>query len=966
MVSFSIFKSLANAPRYVASRVGGYLWGSVGADPEDLRHIDVDRRRSYWGARLPIRLIDWFNYARPWDGYAPYPVFAADDILRWLGDLPKGHWQPQTRGGVRVGASFRVGLAQLSEQLERACKDIVDHVFPIFDRYGEREPDAPFTPYTVTREELDTVFESAEEGLNSVQEWQARLLSNVGFLAWFTASMDSWKDCMGDETREFIISLALESRPLRGYLINLAVDYPWIDIAQLIEHEVPFHYIWTPAAHFDSRYLRAYPFLVARTLEWWKQKGVEPTDDDILQGQGDLRAVWEYDRLFQCTAPEELPDEIHPDDRRGPLPTDCAYTIRLYEDWHEFETARVDVVSRVADRYAVGRPRRPLVKDDSRKELRVYAWLAKGASKDTRTPKERAQDPSWRIDETLFDLPEVMTRGKGVNGREMRRYRNAPYPEEMLRDENVTDDEDKVVQALEEQILMEGLWKDSPIPSRTGMTAEGEWERVRAFIPAIEYDSSKQYDTIPEIETEIGPEDMDVDRPEEAKSKPTLIERLSTPTARPVGTLRDRIGQRVPDNWRPPEERTRAQSSRERQVTAAAGPSRRSASPERQGTPSPSLLARFQSTSTVELGTSISSRNTSELSLATDLLPPSSSRLIPRHSKDWSDAWSKMKQQLSAIGLKLTGQEHPRARLPHDAVTLAEEVKTDGYLFFERAQDCVRFWIWMLENPRARAELLIEKAICAGIPLTIMLPVTYYTIEPPRKPVSDRESHHIEMVEFGQGGTNLFRRWVSGVKDIARRPHAAAIYLKGGYVARVLERWAADELPSDWGKGPCLKTRDTFAGKLLGPGAPVPKLFSDYASTEEINYLLGTMKAIPGQGKQDENTVRSAFPPADLAENPRLWPSCGEWTVEEEKFFQFIADKFEHGRWSLPSRKQWREVLRDRARSRRPRVELKDLLDEQVVDDWRDYLGRAYAADPSYLPIASLGDIGEPTRLFYD
>jgi hypothetical protein len=88
------------------------------------------------------------------------------------------------------------------------------------------------------------------------------VLSQMGFVVWYTSACEDWEKNLDDDDLDFIQALKLEERPKRGIVFDLPRDYHEITISHLLKYRVPFHYCWTQAANTSGQFLRYSPDFV--------------------------------------------------------------------------------------------------------------------------------------------------------------------------------------------------------------------------------------------------------------------------------------------------------------------------------------------------------------------------------------------------------------------------------------------------------------------------------------------------------------------------------------------------------------------------------------------------------------------------------------------------------------------------------------------------------------------------------
>ncbi|TRM58980.1 hypothetical protein BD626DRAFT_573014 [Schizophyllum amplum] len=970
MVSFAICRQLARLPFFVASYLHGYQWGSVGAVPGELGLIDPERRLEDPKERSPIHEIDWFNPYRPWDGYMPCGPFARSDALYWLGGAYTATVEP-VEGGVRLTRDWVAHFSELERKVSSACSDVYFAIPSLFVRQISGQHHY-YRPYSLVHGKASSTFESADRARAQLGEWQAQILSNIAFLAWFTSCCGAWRDCMHATHVQFVESLALEARKVKGYLINLPVDYLWLDFDVLVDHDVPFHYIWTPAASSPARFLRAWPPLVARVLELYRVHQDALTDEIVLQDQRATEAVLDYDRWFQSRDPFALPHGLCRDSRMGRLEQGCSFSVQMQEYWLPYVVDDEAVVRRMGDDCALGFPCRSPHDEPVAVELRAYPWIPRNLPSDLRSITDRIAEGDHSVHAACFLLPEIATAQEPVLARELRRLTSAPFPQELLPTNCYAAVAfERTIEALEIQLVLES-WSEAEVDAIDQPLREVWLEACTRINPFL-YDSRQGAGPIP-LAHRWDPQSTGSSTSDASGATLTLAQRLSSPAPEGRGgrlasllPLSERIGARVTD-----EEAAQlliagrsSEASERRGRPGGSGSGRRSA-PTRTQSERRSASPPARGSLSTRGSASLSSRGAT--STEDDEYkwpePPDITKPIISNTGDWFRAADQIKDLAQWLQGVLSPFTRPRAARARGTIAWAPEVIHDGYLVLDRPEDQLRFFFWAILMDDPRIEELLNTGVYAGVPMSIALPVGYYTVEPPATPLRKGAGHTIAMVELGEGGREVFDRWKAGLEDLARRPHIIALYLRGGLVAYILDRWAGDIVRPLIGLGPCQRTRDTFAGGVSTPGAPVPKVFYDEAHPDEINYIHGLVRT-PNMSTTNKDDHHWIFPPPDVFGDPKIWPTCGEWTREEDKFLEGIAHAFEQGRWAVPTHHRWYDLVRQRGRLFRRTFNKNNVMPSSDARAWAEWMGAVFGVDPQYRRISTLANVRRPVALFH-
>ncbi|TRM56709.1 hypothetical protein BD626DRAFT_413222 [Schizophyllum amplum] len=931
MVSFLPFLGTSAFPRFVARLLGGLQWISVGDSGDALYQVDPLDRFIAPKERQTSVLVTWFNPRRPWEGYLPTSYFGEDDILHPCFLPSTAHLLVPLWGTIGIRQEWRSEFEELCMRIEHACEGVYARASHLLRRPEVCE-EIDYRPFTVNHQELASCFGSSEEAWESLNRARAEALTNVGFLSWFTRCVGSWDIDLNDEDVAFIRSLRLEDRQARGVIVNVAPDCLWLDFRLLVEHRVPFHYLWTPNLHMDDRFLSLNPWLIARTIDLERQLGREPSDQEVLAGQGRAAQVLWFDRWFQFRGQR-------PTTWSRPLRRTEFYTVEDFVGWYPRDLDDQQIIGPALERYEVGYPD-PLLSPRRGMESRIYRWARRG-SRDSLvgadlTPPEPEYD--YLNDWEIFDLPETFKRGQYLHGRELRRFSCASLPEEM---ENVLDLPEDTCFILEFEF--NHLW--SNVTHQVDVNRTAFWNQLVKEMPKLRYDSERGSATITDVPSleDLLDDEYEAPEPREAGSEgrysaaesaarvsdqeghAPLGERIARAAAGSASTL--------------PRERPASSFTASRTPSRLAGSSRdrRSASPP-------------------------VSRGSSSLSSRADLprIPDPSGRWaqLSRRSEGWPAALERFDREMELLDNRLSSGSNPRAQDVEGRVFFADEVLRNGYVVLGRAQDQVRMWVWATRGRYTRPEDLLERLVVIGAPFEVALPQSSYPSANISQALPDEEAHTAAFVAYLNGGADLFRRWRSGLLSLARKPYAAAFYFAGGIPSYVLRRWAWHIIKDVVGLGPCKDTRERLSGSKHFPGGNTPSLFSDACSTEELHYLHGCVTAV-----RDGDPVRWIFPPPHVWE--RSWPSNGEWGPEEEKFMATTANELERGVAEVPTEHLWRDRLRARGRNRLgPQFRARDALQDEDASAWADYLARIYGKNKKYRKIADLAPAPELSRLY--
>ncbi|KAI5886045.1 uncharacterized protein SCHCODRAFT_02519622 [Schizophyllum commune H4-8] len=941
MVSFLLRPNAARLPLFAASYKHYKQWVSIGGDPADLDHLNPEDRRVPYYLRLPSTRLAYFNHGLPWEGYMPCSLVDGLDLLQPLIRRPLASEVINAEGGKYwVVASWVIEICEIAGKVEAACRAIHEQAGDLFKR-GEEASPPDYQPLSFGPQRLEIGFNTREEAEARVELVRAAALCNTAFLAWFTSIVHSWHLRLSDDTAEFIRSLRLEEREMRGYVLNLAIDFPWIDLQLLIEHGVPIHYAWSPPLHNDLRFTRANPWLIARVLEMRKQLGREPSDEEVLKGQNSAKAVLEYDRWFQ---PRYKEVDLTPVIKSREEPENY---VQLFYGWHPHPLNDKRVLEGARGVYQMGDPRSIDDMETCLGDINViYRWAKKGA---TWVEDDELED--WAI----FDVPESYQRGDFMHGRELRRLTCAPLPSEMY-DEPVIQGRDKEV-INTEYYLLEACAGE---PSERE-TWEAWWSAREDEIPRFVYDSREGCDQIPEVPIAQGNRYHRYDS--DCEGEPSLLKRMELPPPSPKKQkpLIERLGPAVAASLEAgPSGSTRREStSRER------GRSRARASPREPAQASGSRSARRSaSPPRTRAASSLSSSaaaSTSSRDYAIAIPDPSMRwGVVYPPSERWNDLLAQHLREVEILSEVLTAKIRPRSADVEGRIRWASIVLKEGYIVLLHAQHQVRMYVWRVLGQHRSVEDFLEQFANTGVPLSIALPQALYPSPDQDQALGDEETHSATFPAYGVGGKDLFARWKDCIRSLARKPYAGALYFASDIASFVLRRYAWDLVAAKVGEGPCEETRLHRSGTKYFRGGPFPSLFCDYSSSEELALLHGCIVAVLNA---DKTTHRHAFPPHNVW--AAHWPTKGEWGVEEQKYLTELAEAFEQGIAEIPPENLWRERLRSRSRSAKGSGFRKaDALQAADASAWAAHFEKIYGGDRRFVRIADLGERLRPQRLF--
>ncbi|KAI5892237.1 uncharacterized protein SCHCODRAFT_02625648 [Schizophyllum commune H4-8] len=943
MVSFLLRPGAARFPLFVASIRNYTQWVTIGGDPADLDSIDPAERRIPYHQRGPSLDLAQFNPSIPWACYQPTSLVEGVDPLASLIVDKADHEIVTLLGGqYYLRDDWKEGVQTIAAQIETACDAIGAEASSLFARPKGTEP-LDFSPRRTGDIALGEGFRIKADALRRAREARAAAIANTGFLAWFTHSVDSWALSVDGEVSTFVKALRLGERAMRGCVLNLLVDYHWIDLQLLIEHEVPIHYIWTPAMHYSPRFVRASPWLIARTLELRRFLGREPTDEEVFEDQPPhVREALNYDRYFQQRRrePECLPARVH---------EDTLFWVEYFNGWLPHELKDPALIKRARMAYMDGDPAVDPEDEIPAANLYIYRWVLKGGH-------IAAEDDlaDWEI----FDTPASYREGRYFHGRELRRLSCAPLPVNLYEEGEDAERPENEVEEIELQYLSYLLGQ--------AMERERheEWELRRSRMPPFDHDSRDGHDSIPSVPRiqYSGMYGQSEDGSDESAGG-SLLRRLGPPPSRPSLAARLGIQLDKPPVRSNPSDSVQ-DSARATDRSQSRGRSRGAAS----SSPLPSarrMLDRRSASPAAARREASAASSASGSAAARDYraqLPDPSGRfsLVTSSAPDWVALVAQHHEEARLLKAKLSPFPLPRLADVEARIMWEAPVVDHDWLVLARAQDQVRVYILRILERYRRAEDALDRLSAAAIPLVIARPQSMYPSAEEDGALDEEEERTASFVNYSVGGKTLFRKWRSGVKALARRPDAAALYYATPICGYVLRRWAWNLIADKVGAGPCRDTQLRRSGEKHFPGGSVPSLFHDFADAEQVAYLHGCF--IESQ-TATQTSYRHAFPPPNVWSSH--WPSSGEWGVEEQKFADEIASALEEGTAEIPTEAGWKEKLRQRGRSNLGSGFRKyDALRSADAEAWARFFERVYGGNRKFVKISDLATGLQPRRLF--
>jgi hypothetical protein len=140
-------------------------------------------------------------------------------------------------------------------------------------------------PDQVEPEAISGLRYEEREAQEMANDGRRVVLSQMGFLSWYSSVHPNWKNDLEQEDVDCILKLRLDSRPKRRYIFDLSRDYHEINIPHMLNNRVPFHWCWTNAEGSSRHFVRYGPdFLSEYTI----------LSLDYPEGPVDLRRLPQY------------------------------------------------------------------------------------------------------------------------------------------------------------------------------------------------------------------------------------------------------------------------------------------------------------------------------------------------------------------------------------------------------------------------------------------------------------------------------------------------------------------------------------------------------------------------------------------------------------------------------------------------------------------------------------------------
>ncbi|KAJ7065962.1 hypothetical protein B0H15DRAFT_972268 [Mycena belliarum] len=237
--------------------------------------------------------------------------------------------------GVEIDSAWREDMERLSHRL----RDISLTLVRKSPFYGPNvwDPTAGDMPGVVSNH-INWAHLSERDAQRAAATARRNLLSQLGFLSWFTTVKVRWPDDLEAEDIAWIKALRLDKRGKCGYLFKLGWDHFEINIPFMIAHDVPFHYAWTDKERDDGQFTRYSSLFLNECSAARSEQGGGKVDIKRLACYEVLKPdLLRYDVFFQDRSSSRLGrvlSNFRPEDDYG-IVDFYGYGVRPIDDWHE-------------------------------------------------------------------------------------------------------------------------------------------------------------------------------------------------------------------------------------------------------------------------------------------------------------------------------------------------------------------------------------------------------------------------------------------------------------------------------------------------------------------------------------------------------------------------------------------------------------------------------------------------------
>ncbi|KAL1671357.1 hypothetical protein EV122DRAFT_285020 [Schizophyllum commune] len=390
----------------------GTCWTSVGyfedMTPVDFTQIDLDDRLLDPSQRRRHDGPDWPDYNCLWKGRIPITQRPPVDVLRPVlaGPSSRECTCQNSSEEVLLTSYFKNRFSLAANGAWNAFNELAS-AFPALLTRTMGAQQGGFAPEPWSNWLLDSSYPSRDAAHANIKELAESVLSNIGFISLISGNCSGWELALTQETLNFVQSLQLDRRDVRGYLLDLRRDWRAFDLKLLAQQRVPFHYFWTPDMNEDPRFASANPDYVELLVQHRDTpsipRSLPPLDDA-------------YDSLFQAVSKDLNIVAAGLEDEGREV------VVQLREDWFPLEVVDMDALKSAAAGYETGRPR--MIQGESDIAW-VVAWRAPGG---------RGLDFETYPDDdaiAIAQLPPPLVANSLASGRELWKLTLAPTPKDL-------------------------------------------------------------------------------------------------------------------------------------------------------------------------------------------------------------------------------------------------------------------------------------------------------------------------------------------------------------------------------------------------------------------------------------------------------------------------------------------------------------------------------------------------------
>ncbi|KAJ6479480.1 hypothetical protein C8R47DRAFT_983362 [Mycena vitilis] len=241
--------------------------------------------------------MDWHKPDRDWTAWIPVKGSAELPDLPWyhLEDDPDAIKMTQYGRYLLEPTVRDAVLADLKPAWELV--HAISHI-PQFP------PNMP-GPVEYSSREIYLAKDSRKEIMEVFAGVKRKMLEYLGWVYWWSSVEDRWEELVSSQQKDLISSYRLQEYGKRGLILNLARDFPTINLPMLLEHNVPFAYAWTVREDVHPRFARLAPTLIKAYLKKRQQVGADFYAFDDEGRKSELfRYLFDYDPYFQALPPE--------------------------------------------------------------------------------------------------------------------------------------------------------------------------------------------------------------------------------------------------------------------------------------------------------------------------------------------------------------------------------------------------------------------------------------------------------------------------------------------------------------------------------------------------------------------------------------------------------------------------------------------------------------------------------------